>query len=480
MSGGIFVVFGGTGDLSRRMLIPALFDLHQSGESDNVRVLSVARDPVMDTEAMRALALESLRTAGRDAEAAAEWIERIHYLPVGDSTMEEFRQIARTLEELEQMHGIRGCRVFYLAIPPGAFADTVRGLAAAGLNDESSRIVVEKPFGRDVGSARSLNRLLHEHFDETQIYRIDHYLGKETVQNLLVFRFANSFFESIWNRSHVESVQVTVAETLGVGSRGRYYDRAGATRDMVQNHLTQLISLIAMEPPVSFTADSIRLEKVKAVRSITPLDPADVVMGQYVAGNIGDARVPGYLEEPDVPADSKTETYTAARITVDTWRWSGVPFFIRTGKRLPRAVTEIALFLSEPPVQLFDRFEECDPSANLILIRLQPDEGFELHIDVKAPGEPFRMNRLPLNFNYRDAFGEMPGAYRTLLGEILEGDQTLFVHAEETEASWNVWDRVIDAELPMHPYSAGTWGPEAADALAGRGGHPWRNANGRT
>lgn len=475
MSGVLFVIFGGTGDLARRKLLPSLFDMHVDRSAD-MRILSVARDPDFDDERMRRLALEAIDAAERDPAAAADWASRIYYEPA-PVRREDFSQLAARIQALETEHHLEGRRIFYFAIPPGAFRETAEGLAFAGLNDSKgwTRVVVEKPFGRDLASARELNATLHEHFDESQIYRIDHYLAKETVRNLLAFRFANAFFESVWNRAYIDNIQITVAETLGVGTRARFYETAGATRDMVQNHLTQLVSLVAMEPPATFSASAIRLEKIKAVKSIRPIDLSEVVLGQYAGGEVEGKRVVGYLEEENVASGSRIETYMATRLVVDTWRWTGVPFYLRTGKRLARNLTEIALFFKSPPIHLFERFEACDPAANVIVIRLQPNEGFELHFDVKAPGEPFRLVRRPLTFDYSSDLGK-PDAYRTLLLEVIEGDQTLFVHAEETEASWSLWDPVIAADLPLHPYWSGTWGPASAEALPRRGLHQWRHS----
>lgn len=474
MSSVTFVIFGGTGDLATRKLLPALFELYREGVLRDIRILAVARGDSMDDDSFRQMAVKAIDDAGESA-ASSDWLERLHYQPIGEAGPPDFEAVAQKIRDIET-DAPEHIRVYYLALPPTAFASTVTGLAATGIlrRGDSSRVVIEKPFGRDFPSAQQLNALLHEHLVESQIYRIDHYLGKETVQNLLVFRFANTFVESLWNRAHVSSVQITVAETLGIGDRAGYYDTAGVVRDMMQNHLTQLVSLVAMEPPVTFDADGIRTEKIKAVRSIRGLTPDAVVTGQYAGGEVNGERVIGYLEEKGVQANSRTPTFAAAKLTVDTWRWTGVPFFLRTGKRMPMATTEIALILREPPVRLFDRFDQCNPSANALVLRISPDEGFELHFDVKGPGEPFRVDHQALRFDYSSSYHSLPEAYRTLITEIVQGDQTLFVAAEEAEASWRLWDPVVDADRPIHPYWGGTWGPAAADSIIEGKEHAWR------
>jgi glucose-6-phosphate 1-dehydrogenase len=308
--------------------------------------------------------------------------------------------------------------------------------------------------------------MVHQYFTEQQIYRIDHYLGKETVQNLLVFRLANGFIESAWNRERIESVQIMVGETLGVGSRAAYYDHSGALRDMVQNHLAQLLTLVAMEVPSSFEASAIRYEKIKVLRSIAPIDPTCVVRGQYTAGTLGTEACKGYLEEPNIPRDSQTETFMALELNIDTWRWKGVPFYLRTGKRLPRKITQIAIRFREAPVSYFRKLGSNLASANLLIITLQPNEGFSFHFDIKVPGDPFRLERIPLRFHYEDHYSDIPEGYQTLLLDVLEGDQTLFVYSDEVEESWKLFMPLIEQPPALRKYAAGTWGPPEADRLS--------------
>jgi glucose-6-phosphate 1-dehydrogenase len=336
--------------------------------------------------------------------------------------------------------------------------------------------VVEKPFGRDLATARELNNLLHEFYDESQIYRIDHYLGKETVQNILFFRFSNLIFESLWNRDRVKSVQITVAEELGVERRGDYYDTAGALRDMVQNHMTQLLTLVAMEVPASFSADDIREEKVQVLRSIAPPQPSEMITGQYTRGVSEGKEVPGYRDEEKVAPDSQTETYVALRMEIANWRWEGVPFYLRVGKRLARRVSQIIVNFRRPPVSLFEPFGAAATrsiSPNKLVITIQPDEGVDLCFEVKAPGQPVSLKTQRLRFRYQDTFGPTAEAYHTLLLDVLRGDQTLVVRADEVEASWKLFDPMLGSKPLPAPYAAGTWGPKEADALIREGDEMW-------
>lgn len=466
----LFVVFGGTGDLMRRKLLPALYRLATRGQFGNRnRILGVARKSELNDSTFRVLAREALTAAGVAAdELEGHWCDEcLYYQPIGQSTEQDYRVLAARIVELEKAHGLPSNRVFYLALSPNAFPTTITRLAETGLNRSPgwTRLVIEKPFGRDLESAQELNQLLHRHFNESQVYRIDHYLGKETVQNLLAFRFANALFEPLWNRDRIDSVEITVAETLGVEKRADYYEKAGALRDMVQNHLTQLLTLTAMEVPAAFDADAIRNEKVKVLRSIAPIRPEGVVLGQYGPGKVNGKEVPGYQKEPGVAPDTQTETFVCLRLEVANWRWQGVPFYLRTGKRLPRRVSRIAVNFRCPPVTFFQPFHSCTIHSNALVITLQPDEGFDLHFEVKAPGQPISLQTQRLHFRYEEAFAPLPDGYETLLLDVLAGDQTLFVRDDEVEASWRLYTPLLELRRPVHPYAAGSWGPTEADYL---------------
>jgi len=469
----LVVIFGGTGDLAGRKLLPALhrlfIDGHVTGER---RILGVGRRGGRSDDEYRRWARSQLSGGGFSETELARWADDcLSYQSIGDGTVADYRALRERIEEIEGDAGLPGNRAFYLALPAAAFGPTVTSLGAAGLatGPGFTRVVIEKPFGHDLVSGCRLNETLHAVLDEEQIYRIDHYLGKETVQNLLVFRFGNAIFESLWNRDRVESVAITVAESLGVEDRAAFYEKTGAIRDIVQNHLIQVLCLVAMEVPPDYEATLIRNEKIKLLRAIEAIRPGDAVFGRYGAGADG----PAYLDTAGVPADSRTETYFAARLRIDNWRWQGVPFYIRTGKRLERKLTEIAVRFRRPPVCLFESLGSCMLHSNVLRITLQPDEGFSLEIDVKRPGSPLAVEHVPLDFCYGERFGPLPDAYQTLLLDVLDGDQTLFVHADEVEASWRLFGPVIAGDREVHEYAPGSWGPKAADELLGRNGHHW-------
>ncbi len=473
----VFVVFGATGDLMRRKLLPALYHLANDGNlGEKFKILGVARDE-MDDGSYRVWATEALQDAKlRDPKDLEQWCNQcLHYYPIGDGSASVFEGISKYIHQLESDNNFPGNRTFYLALPPRVFVPTIEGLGNAGLNTSAgkTRLVIEKPFGKNLTSARELNEFLHQHFDESQVYRIDHYLGKETVQNLLVFRFANPVFESLWNRDRVESVEITVSESLGVEKRAGYYDKSGALRDMVQNHLTQLLTLTAMEVPAAFEANAIRDEKVKVLRSIAPIDQEHVIFGQYAEGHVGDQKVPGYLDEEDVPAESRTGTFIALKMHIDSWRWQGVPFYLRTGKRMDRRLTKIVVNFRTAPVSLFPRHRNRQINPNQLILTLQPNEGFELGFEVKSPGQEMSSQTQRLHFEYGEVFGPLQEGYETLLFDVITNDQTLFVRADEVEASWSLYEPLLHDNYPIYPYEAGTWGPQEAHFMLAKTGHRW-------
>jgi glucose-6-phosphate 1-dehydrogenase len=473
----LFVVLGATGDLMQRKLLPALFRLSARGElpAGSV-VLGVARRP-MDDAAFRAAALGWLTTEKvGPPEAVREFCARqLGYHRLEDESPASFGTLRAAIEALEKARGLAGARIFYLALPLEAIGPTAAGLGGAGLADGPAwtRVVVEKPFGRDLASAKALNEVLHEHFEEAQIYRIDHYLGKETVQNLLVFRFANMFVESLWSRATVERVEITVAESLGVEARAAYYESSGALRDMIQNHVTQILMLTAMEPPATRSEESIRNEKVKVLRSIAPISAGDAVRGQYTAGTVGGHPVPGYRQEAGVARNSTTETFVALRLRIANWRWQGVPFFLRTGKRLPAKASRVVVTFKAPPVSFFTSEQEYEVNPDRISILIQPEEGFELAFEIKVPGRELRVQTHRMKFHYADVFGDLPDGYETLLLDAMLGDPSLFVRADEVEESWRVYDAILKAPPPLVTYAAGSSGPAGAKRLAEEWGHRW-------
>jgi len=488
------VIFGASGDLTKRKLVPALYNLSRHRLlSPHFAVIGFARSPG-NTESFRAQLREDL---GRYCDCTPDeglwdWVEsRIHYVSGDVSEAEGVQALSRQLDSLERDHGTRGNTLFYLATPPQHFAPIVRALGQAGLVREQGetwrRVIVEKPFGHDLASARTLNAELHAVLAERQIYRIDHYLGKETVQNLLVFRFSNGIFEPIWNRRYVDHIQITVAETLGVEGRGGYYDGAGALRDMVPNHIFQLISLVAMECPISFDADAVRDEQSKVLRAISPLLPEDVlsrtVRGQYGAGRIGERELRDYRDEPNVSPQSTTETFTAMKLEVDNWRWKDVPFYLRVGKALPRRVTEIVVQFRRPPFALFRETAVERLSANRLVINVQPDEGIQLHFGAKIPGALMKIGTVDMDFRYREHFGSEPATgYERLLYDAVQGDPTLFQREDMVEAGWRTVQPLLDVWQALPPrsfpnYAAGTWGPPEAAQLLERDGRRWLTAD---
>jgi glucose-6-phosphate 1-dehydrogenase len=473
----VFVVFGATGDLMQRKLLPVLFQLHAKSKVPTGSVfLGVARRP-MDDAAYHQLAQKALAEAkaGPEEKVAQFCSEVLFYQAVPDEGEASFRALASRIAALEKEHGLPGNRVFYLALPLDGFAPTIAGLGGSGLHRGPgwTRLVIEKPFGRDLASAEELNRLVHQYFDEKQVFRIDHYLGKETVQNLLVFRFANMFIESLWSRERIDHVTITVAESLGLEGRARYYETSGALRDMIQNHVTQVLTLVGMEAPATRDEDSIRNEKVKVLQSIVRLQPTDVVRGQYTAGTTEGTAVPGYRQEDGVDPNSDTETFVAIRLKIANWRWQDVPFFLRSGKRLPAKMSRVTLTFKAPPVTFFQTAQEYNANPDRIAITIQPDEGFELAFEIKVPGREMRVQTRRMRFRYSDVFGELPDGYETLLVDVMLGDPTLFVRADEVEESWRLYDPILKSPPPLTFYPAGTWGPTEAQTLVREWGQRW-------
>jgi glucose-6-phosphate 1-dehydrogenase len=441
------VLFGISGDLAKKKLFPALYELQHDGRLD-VPVIGVALSD-WDDESLRSHARESLREAGVAVDEAvlSKLAAELHYVR-GD-----YRDAALYGSIREALGGAR-LPVFYLAIPPSLFDDVVEGLGGACLS-RNARVVLEKPFGRDLASAQALNRVLHQRFPESAIFRIDHFLGKEPVQNMMVFRFANTF-EPIWNRNYIESVQVTMAEAFGIEGRGAFYDSVGTLKDVVQNHLLQIVAMLAMEPPVSTDPDAVRDEKVKVLKSICPLRPQDLVRGQYA----------GYRDEPGVAPDSDTETFVALRLEIDTWRWAGVPWVLRAGKAMPATVTEAVIEFKAPPQLLFDDPRDGAPDPNRVRFRLKPDETITLHVQAKRPGEGFVSGPVDLEVAYESKLGgEEREAYDRLIGDAMKGDQSLFGRQDAVEAAWRVVDPVLTDRPPAHSYARGTWGPAEASRL---------------
>jgi glucose-6-phosphate 1-dehydrogenase len=488
----IMVIFGAAGDLTQRKLIPALYNLAKVDLlSREFAIVGVAHNPMSDDEFRNKLSDDIRHYTGHDIDSNVwEWFTRRLYYVTGDFEDKSiYSQLKTKLEALDKEHSTHGNYFFYLATAPRFFGSIVEQLAAAGLMDENDhywrRVIIEKPFGHDIDSARTLNQRLLKVATEKQIYRIDHYLGKETVQNILAFRFANGIFEPIWNRRYIDHVQISVCETVGVEQRGSYYDTAGALRDMVPNHIMQLISLTAMEPPVSFEANAVRDEQAKVLHAIQPLSSEEVlsrtVRGQYGAGIEDAHRVPGYRQEADVPPDSRTETFVAMKLAIDNWRWADVPFFLRTGKRMAAQNTHITIQFRRAPLVLFRDTPVDTLMPNQLVLHIQPEEGISLQFAAKVPGPVMRLGAVDMNFEYADYFGTQPSTgYERLLHDCMIGDATLFQRADMVEAGWCVVSPALDVWKALPPrnfpnYSAGSWGPREADELLERDGRHWRN-----
>jgi glucose-6-phosphate 1-dehydrogenase len=490
----VMVIFGASGDLTKRKLVPALWSLFQSRVlPEPFAVIGVSRTEMSNEvfrTAMREAVTDFARVQPPSARVWDRFAQALFYYTGDPADPGLYAGLGAFIKQIEHDRGASGNRLFYLSTPPSLYTHIVTRLGEAGFQKNADapdawvRVVIEKPFGRDLASSRALNQVVNSVFTEDQVYRIDHYLGKETVQNILVFRFANGIFEPLWNRNHVDHVQITVSETLGVESRGAYYEESGALRDMIQNHILQLLCLVAMEPPVTFDSDPVRDEKTKVMRALRPVAPADVdavaVRGQYGPGFVEGQRVPGYREEKGVSAESITETYAALKLGVDNWRWAGVPFYLRTGKRLATRASEIAVQFRRTPHLVFRRNPEAiAEAANRLILRIQPDEGISLQFGAKLPGPEPRIKAVEMDFDYHQAFGgEPPEAYERLLLDAMKGDATLYARGDWVDLAWELLEPVLQAWGRGDPrkfpnYEAGTWGPAEADTLIEREGRAW-------
>ena len=486
------VIFGASGDLTKRKLIPALTNLaREELLPESFAIVGVATRPWSNEDFRKQVRDDFEKYATDDvSDELKDWfVERLYYVSGDFRSDDTYQELGKQLSEIDEKHDTGGNYLYYLATAPAFFSEIPQRLSTAGLTEEKGdswrRVIVEKPFGTDLESAKLLNRQLREVVEESQIYRIDHYLGKETVQNILAFRFSNGIFEPIWNRGNIDHVQITVAESLGVEQRGKYYDRSGALRDMVPNHIFQLITLTTMEPPISFDANALRDEQVKILNAIQPISEerllTDVVRGQYGAGSSGGESVAAYRDEPDVDPQSNTPTFAAMKLHIDAWRWSGVPIYLRTGKRLAKRSTEIAIRFKAAPFSLFSDTPVNKINPNWLVMRLQPDEGISLSFGAKIPGALMRLGDVDMNFRYDDYFGSKPQTgYERLMYECMLGDATLFQRADMVEASWKVvapiqaaWNANKAEDFPN--YEAGSWGPKASDQLLAADGFQWRN-----
>lgn len=481
------VIFGASGDLTHRKLVPALFELYlQRRLPSEFALLGCARRPWSDEVFRQKMADALGEKANENRLSWDQFVAGLFYEPVDLQQPEDLVKLGHRLEEIDRLRATRSNRTFYLSVSPKFYGSGCKALADAGLlsDPKRSRVVIEKPFGRDYGSAQALNRVVQSCGQENQIFRIDHYLGKETVQNILVLRFANTIFEPIWNRNYISSVQITAAETVGVEERANYYESSGALRDMVQNHLTQMLAITAMEPPGRFDPEAIRNEKAKVLLAARLADESEpwncCIRGQYAPGGTKEDPLAGYRQEPGVDAISTTETYVAMKLFIDNWRWQGVPFYVRTGKRLAKRLSEVVLTFREAPVHLFDA-AGGGPTANQLILRIQPDEGAEFHFEVKSPGSGMRSRPVDMEFSYDESFGEPSDeGYVRLLADAMLGDPTLFTRSDEVEAAWRLYTPLLELiedspwQLPIHPYESRTWGPAAADALLANDGLLWR------
>jgi glucose-6-phosphate 1-dehydrogenase len=478
------VIFGGTGDLARRKLLPGVYNLaHEGALPERFNLIAVSRSDIPH-EDYRGMARESIAMHSRrqpDEQVLSKLLERVRYVPGTFDDDSMYERLDAELREFDEEAGFPFNRVFYLSTAPEFFPVIIGKLGQHDLERRDGaevRVVIEKPFGTRLAEALDLMRFGHSVLDESQVFRIDHYLGKETVQNMLAFRFANGMFEPIWNRNYIDYVQITAAEDLGIGSRAEYYDKSGALRDLVQNHMLQLLTLLCMEPPVTFSADDVRDEKVKVLHAIKPVEPHHAIRARYTAGMAGGREVPGYLEEEGVPEDSRTETYAALRVEVDNWRWAGVPIYLRTGKRLARKVTEIAVTLQPVPHLAFEAEGSIGVKPNQLVMTMQPNEGVSLSLGAKIPGTRLRIRPVNMEFLYGTAFlSQSPEAYERLIMDAMRGDATLFTRNDEVEAQWRVIDPILarwlqdDGSLPQYP--AGSAGPQEADSLLDPG-QGWR------
>jgi len=486
----ILVIFGASGDLTKRKLIPALFHLYKQGLlPDKFAILGVSRSKLTDDsfkQKMNDALFEYAGAVSEDKQIVQQFVEKLFYCSLNTSSAEEYAKLKLRLDELNGIYDTGGNFIYYLSTPPSLYGVIPTNLAESNLNIESpgwKRLIIEKPFGYDLTSARELNSDLLKNWDEDQIFRIDHYLGKETVQNLLVTRFSNGIFEPLWNRNYIHHVEITSAENIGVEDRGGYYDNSGALRDMIQNHLLQVAALVAMEPPASVESNSIRNETMKVFQSLRPLTVEnirhDVVRGQYISSKIKGQTVNGYREENGVDLNSRTETYAALKFYIDNWRWGGVPFYIRSGKRLPTRVSEVVIHFKPTPHPLFQNQVLCD-SCNQLVIRIQPDEGILLKFGMKLPGQGFTVQNVNMDFHYSDLpHDHLPTAYERLLYDCMLGDSTLYARGDAVEAAWKfispiheIWEN--EKEMKIHGYPAGTWGPENADDLIEDADMTWR------